>query len=447
MDWLILLAGLIVGGLAAWFLGKAQARDSIGIVKQQIAQKDEEIIRLRELYDNERVAHAGLKSRMEEVEKSIAAQKDFIGESQEALSNAFSALSKDALNSNNELFLRLAKSNLETLVADAKGDLGKRQQAIDSLLKPLNEALKEYRQQVQRLEESRREAYGSLDQQLKGVALTTESLQKETGNLVRALREPQVRGRWGELTLRRVAELAGMTDHCDFEEQETVVSEGGRLRPDMTVYLPDDRFIVVDSKVPLVAYLDMVAATTEDDRALHLKRHAGQVREHMRKLATKEYWSQFDKTPDFVVMFIPAESFFSAAVEVDRSIIEDGMRSNVILSSPTTFIALLRTVAMGWRQEQLAKNARVISALGAELHDRITVFVRNFAKIGKSLDAATDAYNKSVGSLESRVLVQARRFKELGVTAQPDIPAVNQVEVTSRSIDVDPLPPNDNPAV
>ncbi len=208
MEWVILLAGIVVGGLAAWFLGKAQAKDSLGIVRQQITQKDEEIIRLRELYDNERVAHAGLKARMEETEKYLAGQKTFLEESQKTLSDAFGTLSKDALNSNNEMFLQLAKSNLEKLVGEAKGDLSKRQEAIDSLLKPLNEALKDYRQQVQHLEASRKEAYGSLDQQLKGVATTTQSLQKETGNLVQALRAPQVRGRWGELTLRRVAELA-----------------------------------------------------------------------------------------------------------------------------------------------------------------------------------------------------------------------------------------------
>jgi DNA recombination protein RmuC len=447
MEWLILLAGLVVGGLAAWFLGKAQAKDSLDIVKQQIAQKDEEIIKLRELYDTERVTHAGLKSRMDEAEKNLAAQKTFLSESQKTLSDAFGTLSKDALNSNNEMFLQLAKSNLERLVSDAKGDLSKRQEAIDNLLKPLNEALKEYRQQVQNLEVSRKEAYGSLDQQLKGVASTTQSLQKETGNLVQALRAPQVRGRWGEMTLRRVAELAGMSDRCDFEEQASVESESGRLRPDMTVFLPGGRNIVVDSKVPLVAFLDMLSATTEEERAHHLKRHAGQVREHMRKLAAKEYWNQFEKTPDFVVMFIPAESFFSAAVEVDRSLIEDGLRNNVILSSPTTFIALLRTVAMGWRQEQMAENATRISALGAQVHERITKFVEHFARVGRALEKATESYNASVGTLESRVLTSARKFKELGATAQADIPEISQIDRVPRSIDAEPVSPEEEKAL
>jgi DNA recombination protein RmuC len=440
MDWLFLLIGILVGGAAAWFLGKAQARDSLAIVRQQIELKDKEILDLRKLYDEERVGHASLKSKLEEKEQALADLRTYIEESIKRQSDTFAALSKDALGSNNQMFLDLARSTLETLVTDAKGDLGKRQQAIDDLLKPMNEALNRYNDQVQRLEESRQKAYGSLDQQLKSVASTTESLQKETGNLVQALRAPQVRGRWGELTLRRVVELAGMTKYCDFTEQLSVDTEAGRVRPDMIVHLPGGRDIVVDAKVPLVAYLDMIAASNDEDRTHHLQRHAGQVREHMRKLGTKEYWNQFDKTPDFVVMFIPAESFFSAAAEIDRLLIEDGIRNNIILSSPTTLIALLRTVAMGWRQEQITENAKQISALGAEIYDRIATFVRNFAAVGNSLEKATEAYNKSVGSLESRVLVSARKFKEMGATVQNDIPEIAQIEHIPRSVETEPLP-------
>jgi len=440
MDWLFLLIGILVGGAAAWFLGKAQARDSLAIVRQQIELKDKEILDLRKLYDEERVGHASLKSKLEEKEQALAAQKIFLAESEKRQSDAFAALSRDALLSNSQVFLDRAKSELANLVTDAKGDLGKRQEAIDNLLKPLNEVLNRYNDQVQRLEESRQKAYGSLDQQLKSVASTTESLQKETGNLVQALRAPQVRGRWGELTLRRVVELAGMTKYCDFTEQLSVDTEAGRVRPDMIVHLPGGRDIVVDAKVPLVAYLDMIAASNDEDRTHHLQRHADQVREHMRKLGTKEYWNQFDKTPDFVVMFIPAESFFSAAAEIDRLLIEDGIRNNIILSSPTTLIALLRTVAMGWRQEQITENAKQISALGAEIYDRIATFVRNFAAVGNSLEKATEAYNKSVGSLESRVLVSARKFKEMGATVQNDIPEIAQIEHIPRSVETEPLP-------
>ncbi len=437
MEWLFLLIGVLVGGAAAWFLGGAQARGSLAIVRQQIDQKDGEILKLRELYDTERVDHAALKSKFGEKEEAFAAQKLFVEEAVKKLSDTFAALSKDALGSNNQMFLDLAKSTLETLVTDAKGDLGKRQEGIDNLLKPLNEVLIRYNDQVQRLEESRQKAYGGLDQQLKSVATTTASLQKETGNLVQALRAPQVRGRWGELTLRNAVELAGMTKYCDFTEQLSVDTDSGRLRPDMIVHLPGGRDIVVDAKVPLVAYLDMIAATNDDDRLLHLRRHAGQAREHMRKLATKEYWNQFEKAPNLVVMFIPAESFFSAAAEFDRLLIEDGIRNNVIVSSPTTLITILRGVAMGWREEQMTENAKKISALGADMYDRIATFVRNFSAVGTSLEKATEAYNKSVGSLESRVLVSARKFKELGATTREEIPEIEQVEIIPRSVEAD----------
>lgn len=437
MEWLFLLIGVLIGGAAAWFLGGAQARGSLAIVRQQIDQKDKEILDLRKLYDDERVGHASLKSKLEEKEQALAAQKTYIAESEKKLSDSFAALSRSALGENNQQFLALAKSALETLVTDAKGDLGKRQEGIDNLLKPLNEVLIRYNDQVQRLEESRQKAYGGLDQQLKSVATTTASLQKETGNLVQALRAPQVRGRWGELTLRRVVELAGMTKYCDFTEQLSVDTDDGRLRPDMIVHLPGGRNIVVDAKVPWAAYYDMIAASNDEERTHHLQRHAGQVREHMRKLGAKEYWNQFDKTPDFVVMFIAAESFFSAAAEIDRLLIEDGIRNNIILSSPTTLIALLRTVAMGWRQEQMTENAKKISALGADMYDRIATFVRNFSVVGTSLEKATEAYNKSVGSLESRVLVSARRFKELGATTREEIPQIEQVEIIPRSVEAD----------
>jgi DNA recombination protein RmuC len=285
--------------------------------------------------------------------------------------------------------------------------------------------------------------YGSVDQQLKSMAAAAETLQKETGNLVQALRAPQVRGRWGELTLRRVVELAGLTRHCDFSEQVSV--DENRLRPDMIVHMPGGQTVVVDAKVSLAAYLDMLAASSEEERHQHLRRHAGQVRDHMRKLGTKEYWSQFERAPDFVIMFIPAESFFSAAVEMDRGLIEDGMRNNVILSSPTTLIALLRAVAMGWRQEQIAENAAQISRLGSELHERISKFVEHLNIVGRSLHKATESYNSAMRSLESRVLVSARRFKDLGAT-QRDIPAADTVDAlptalvpeTTEAVDISP---------
>ncbi|MEW5875099.1 MAG: DNA recombination protein RmuC [Candidatus Zixiibacteriota bacterium] len=425
MEWLFLLIGILIGGLAAWFLGRTQARDSLGIVRSQIDQKDAEILELRRAFDAERVAHAALRSRLEETERRLTEQKTFLDDAQRSMENSFAALSQKALGSSNEMFLNQAKAQLQTLVTDAKGDLSKRQEAIDAMLKPLGEVLKRYDQQVQQLSQSVQKDYGSVDQQLKSVAAAAETLQKETGNLVQALRAPQVRGRWGELTLRRVVELAGLTRHCDFTEQVSV--DDNRLRPDMVVHLPGGQTVVVDAKVSLAAYLDMLAASSEEDRQQHLRRHAGQVREHMRKLGTKDYWNQFAQAPDFVVMFIPAESFFSAAVEMDRGLIEDGMRNNVILSSPTTLIALLRAVAMGWRQEQIAENAAQISRLGAKLHERIAKFVEHLNVVGKSLHKATESYNAAMRSLESRVLVSAREFKDLGAT-QRDIPEAETVD-------------------
>ncbi|MBD3298979.1 MAG: DNA recombination protein RmuC [candidate division Zixibacteria bacterium] len=441
MEWITLLIGLVVGGVAAWLLGRAQARESLGIVRQQIEEKDKEIIRLRELYDTERVDHAGLKSRMQEAEKNLAEMKQFAEESKKVLEGAFASLSKEALTQSKNDFLQLAKSQIGEMVTDAKGDFSKRQEAIDGLLKPINESLKKYDEQVQRLSQSIQKDYGSVDQHLKFVKSTAESLQRETGELVKALRAPQVRGRWGEFTLRRAAELAGMAEHCDFVEQEAV--DSGRLRPDMTIYLPGGRNIVVDAKVSLTAYLDMLEATDEDERKRNLARHASHVREHMKQLGTKSYWSQFDDTPDFVVMFIPAESFFSAAVEVDHTLIEDGLNNNVILSSPTTFIALLRTVALGWRQEQMAENAAQVSRLGAELYDRINRFAENFNRVGKALESAVSAFNDSAGTLEARVLVSTRRFRELGATAQSDIKSLKQVEQAPRSIQADEPTPSD----
>jgi DNA recombination protein RmuC len=307
------------------------------------------------------------------------------------------------------------------------------QAAIDGLIKPLNEALKRYEEQVRLIEESRHKAYGSLEEQLRSLASTHEQLQKETSNLVSALKKPQVRGRWGEITLRRVAELSGMSAHCDFTEQISVETESGRLRPDMIVHLPMEREIVVDAKVSLDAYLDALSATTDDERKAKMDKHAQQVRSHMNRLSSKEYWNQFKQSPEFVVLFIPGESFLSAALEVDSTLIEDGIQKRVIIATPTTFIALLRAIAYGWRQEQVTKNAQEISMLGKELYERINIWVRHINEIGTALGRALDAYNRSVGSMDSRVLPSVRKFKELGVTSE-EIPVLEQIDKIPRSL-------------
>ncbi|HBU05040.1 MAG TPA: hypothetical protein DEA95_00125 [Nitrospiraceae bacterium] len=286
------------------------------------------------------------------------------------------------------------------------------------------------------MEDGRHKAYGSLEEQLRTLASTHETLQKETSNLVSALRKPQVRGRWGEMQLRRVAELSGMSVHCDFTEQQSVDTEKGKIRPDMIVHLPMDREIVVDSKVSLEACLDAASAQTEEERKTKMEKHAQQVRAHMNKLASKEYWSQFNKSPEFVVLFIPGESFLSSAIEMDNTIIEDGIEKRVIIATPTTFIALLRAIAYGWRQEQVTKNAQAISELGRQLYERMNTLVQHLENVGSGLDKAIGAYNKAVGSMESRVLPSVRKFKELGVTGAEEIPIIEQIDHTPRNLNL-----------
>ncbi|MCD6569039.1 DNA recombination protein RmuC [bacterium] len=441
---IFLVIGLLMGGGVVWFILRNIFKDNFKIIQQQLKTKEEEISNLRKLYDEEKINRVSFETQLKEAEKNLQEQKKILDEATAKLSDTFSALSKDALNTNNQMFLELAKANLEKIISEMKGDFSKKQEAISNIVKPLQEMLGKYEQQIRSLEESRQKAYGSLENQLKNLIETHRILQKETSNLVTALRTPQVRGRWGEITLRRVVELSGMSSYCDFTEQSSIEMEEGRLRPDMIVHLPNQRTIVVDSKVPLQAYIDAISASDEQERLAHMRKHASQVAEHMRKLSKKAYWDQFEKTPDFVVMFIPGESFFSAALETNKNLIEEGVRNRVFLATPTTLIALLRTVAYGWRQEQITKNALKIRDLGNTIHERLVRFIENFSKIGKSLEGAIDAYNRSVGTLESRVLVTARKFKELGITEKEPLKEVEQIEKFPRTIENISDPEEDN---
>jgi DNA recombination protein RmuC len=331
------------------------------------------------------------------------------------LTRAFSELANQSLKSNSENFLRLAEQNLGTQQEKAKRELGEREKAVENLVKPIRDALEASQKQIAELEKSRGEAYGSITNQLEAMQTSQKSLARETQNLVNALRRPEVRGRWGEITLRRLVELAGMVEHCDFQEQVHSVGEGQIIRPDMIVRMPDRRELVVDVKTPLDAYLEAAEAPDDAQRKLALQRHAKNVHAHIRMLASKAYWDQFDESPEFVILFIPGDQFLSAALNEKPDLIEFALSKQIILATPTSLVALLKAVAYGWRQLALADNAREIRALAEDLYGRLAAFVGHMNRMGRQLASSVETYNKAVGSLERSVLPGARKFVELGV--------------------------------
>ncbi|MGH2933301.1 MAG: DNA recombination protein RmuC [Gaiellaceae bacterium] len=351
------------------------------------------------------------------------------------------ALAAEALASNNESFLTLAKTQLDQLQQKTQQDLEQRKQAVEHLVAPIAESLKKVDGKLHELEVARAGAYSELRTQVGQLVEAQKDLRSETGNLVSALRDrPNVRGRWGEIQLRRVVEMAGMVEHCDFETQKHVALEDGRLRPDLVVSLPGGKSVVVDSKFAGQAYLESLGAKDEEERAAKLRDHARQVRDHVTKLSAKSYWSQFDNTPEFVVLFIPGETYLSAALEQDPGLIEDGVNQQVIIATPTTLIALLRAVAYGWRQETIAESARVISDLGRELYTRLATFTEHVAKVGRGLETAIKSYNEAVGSLETRVLPSARKFKEHGIAPAGELAELDVVDRSIRPITATELP-------
>jgi len=437
-----LAAGLLVG--LAWYLVRgAHASSAARLAEARLADAKltvtEQSLQLQALAETaaaaERaraLAQAELElQRKHEVEASARAQEDMT-----RLTGAFATLSREALAENNEQFLALADTRFGQARTAAQGDLAQRQQAIEELLGPLFETLGRYERGIQQMEAERKGAYATLSERVAALHLGHEQLAKETRNLVTALRSPHTRGRWGEMTLRRAVEAAGMLEHCDFEEQKTVAADDGSVRPDMVVHLPGGGRVVIDSKVPLEAFLRFIE--TEDDVARHalLEKHAKQLRTHVDQLAKKEYWKAFDNSPEFVVAFIPGESMLAAALEADATLQDHALSRHVLLATPNTLVAALRTIALSWQQETLAENAREVKELGAELYERLRTWTGHMQALQKGLSSSVDAFNRAVGSLESRVLVTARKFPSLGVVGseRAEIAELSPIETAPRHL-------------
>lgn len=440
-EWLPAVIALVVGGAVGWLVARdrlttagRRERDELrhrlvametraDVLGKQLSQREMEAGGLAESLRAEQAARTQAETRLEAEQRSVEEQRRLLEHARSQLTESFKALSADTLRDTQSAFLTLADERLRS-----------REQAIDALVHPLKEALQRVESQTQQLETKREGAYATLEQQLRTLRTSSDELRRETVNLVTALRGSQARGRWGELTLRRVVELAGLAAHCDFDEQVTLKGSTGALRPDMVVHLPGQRDVVVDAKVSLVAYLEAVEATRPEDRASALMRHATQMRQHMNTLGGKAYWAQFSTSLDLVVMFVPGEAFVAAAVEQDPGLIEDAMSQRVVLATPTTLITLLHAIAYGWKQERLAAGAVEIRDLGRELYERLRTLAGHVDRIGVTLGQSVRAYNDAVGSLELRVLPKAREFRELGAGDGDEIRRLKGVEQVPRPL-------------
>lgn len=445
---IVFLVGAAFGAAVGWFLLRTKASSAsaadLATLKERLAGKESELQKIQQAFNNQVAEHknardenAQLKAALEGERRAATERLASFNRATEELSEKFKALSRDALKDNNQSFLELARATLSQFQESAKGDLDSRQKAIDQIIRPLKESLEKVDGKIGEMEKARAGAYSELREQVKHLATSQLQLQAETGNLVNALRTPHVRGRWGEIQLRRVVELAGMLQYCDFVEQETLVTADGRIRPDVIVKLPGNRTIVIDAKVPFDAFYESISTKDEIIRGARLRDHARLVRTHIGALSKKSYWESVQPTPEFVLLFLPGETFYSAALEIDPKLIEDGVGQGVIIATPTTLIALLKAVSYGWRQEQMATNAQEVSKLGKDLYDRLRTFTGYFSDIGRGLDRALDSYNKGVGSLEARVLVTARKFKERGAIAGEEIETLEPIDKLARPLSLD----------
>lgn len=445
---LLLFGAIVVGAAAvvAWMAGRARGRESAESRVRQLeaeasghdavqAELRRQSFDLRTDRDSlldkltlEQQRRAIAETSAQKARENLEEQRKMLEQARGQLTDAFQAAASDALGKSSQQFLELANAKFEALRGDTAGDLELRKIAIEGLIGPLETSLAQLNDRIAQVESSRQEAYGELRGQLQMLAQTNKELRQETGTLVNTLKQPQIKGRWGELTLRRAVELAGMVSHCDFVEQVSIETESARLRPDMIVRLPGGKSLVVDAKVPLHGLMAAAAAENEADRELALNEHARLVRNHVQQLSAREYWKQFDASPEFVVLFVPGESFFSAALERNPTLIEDATEKRVVLASPTTLIALLRAVAYGWRQEALAENAAEISALGRLLHERLATFAEHLGETGRGLEKANEAYSKAVRSFNSRLMPSASKFQELGVGTTKEIEPLDPIE-------------------
>ncbi len=381
------------------------------------------------------IARLHSQRKITQLETTLHIERQTAAEQLAEVEKTFAVLSSEALRSNSQTFLQLAQETLKRFQVHAKGELEQKEKAVENLVKPIRETLDKAEQQIRLMENERKQAYGALHKHLETLTQTQQTLHSETRNLVQALRRPEVRGQWGEMTLKRLVELAGMVDHCDFYEQQQATSAEGQSRPDMIVRMPDERELVVDAKTPLDAYLSAIEASDDETRDKYLLQHARNVRARVRELSAKTYWAQFRRAPDFVVLFIPGEQFLGAALDVDRDLLEHAMRQRVILTTPTSLIALLRAVGYGWRQQALAANAERIRETGEDLYNRLATFSEHLSGLGRSLDRAVSQYNQSVGSFQAKVMPGARKFTELGVAERKAIEEPEQIEKGLREVE------------